>query len=128
MTWASMPGALSQRANQKPSRPASKATAMRSILRPAFSEGGEGSARFVQLLHGVAPSVHISDDGMQYPRRRPIASSIMGSEDEAEQSLPRPCRQCDGRSKQTYELTSSIVPQGTSFHHSVELEVFSYRF
>ena len=28
---------LSQRANQKPSRPASKATAMRSILRPAFS-------------------------------------------------------------------------------------------
>ena len=28
--------ALSQRANQKPSRPASKATAMRSILRPAF--------------------------------------------------------------------------------------------
>ena len=39
----------------------------------------------------------------------------------------RPCRQCDRRSKQTYELTSSIVPQGTSFHHSVELEVFSYR-
>src|SRR5207244_13505956 len=32
-----MPRALSQRASQKPSRPASKATAMRSILRPAFS-------------------------------------------------------------------------------------------
>jgi hypothetical protein len=30
-------------------------------------------------------------------------------------------RQCDGRSKQTYELTSSIVPRGTSFHRSVEL-------
>src|SRR5258708_29496392 len=44
-------------------------------------EGGEGSAQVVQLLHGVAPSVHISDDGMQYPRRRPIASSIMGFED-----------------------------------------------
>ncbi len=29
----------------------------------------------------------------------------MGSEDEAEKSLPRPGRQCDGRSKQTYELT-----------------------
>jgi hypothetical protein len=28
---------------------------------------------------------------------------------------------CDGRSKQTYELTSSIVPRGTSFHRSVEL-------
>src|SRR6516162_3899557 len=37
MTWASMLRALSQRANQKPSRPASKATTMRSILHPAFS-------------------------------------------------------------------------------------------
>src|SRR6516162_11198273 len=26
----------------------------------------------------------------------------------------------DGRSKQTYELTSSIVPRGTSFHRTVE--------
>jgi len=59
---------------------------------------------------------------MQYPRRRPIASSIMGFEDEAEQSLRRRCRLTDGRSKRTYELTSSIVPQGTSFHHSVEFE------
>ena len=38
--------------------------------------------------------------------------SIMGSEDEAEQSFGRPCRQCDGRSKRKYELTSSIVPRG----------------
>src|ERR1700688_4282259 len=30
-------------------------------------------------------------------------------------SFGRPCRQCDGRSKQTYELTSSIVPRGTSY-------------
>ena len=36
-TRALMPRALSQRASQKPSRPASKATAVRSILRPAFS-------------------------------------------------------------------------------------------
>src|SRR5256884_2345727 len=28
----------------------------------------------------------------------------------------------DGRSKRTCELTSSIVPRGTSFHRSVELE------
>src|SRR4029079_15607771 len=28
----------------------------------------------------------------------------------------------DGRSKRTYDLTSSIVPRGTSFHHPVELE------
>src|SRR5258706_5604035 len=48
----------------------------------------------------------------------------MGFEDEAEQSYGRPCRQSNGRSKQTYELTSSIVPRGTSFHRSAELEVF----
>src|SRR5215831_15717895 len=42
-------------------------------------EGGEGSIQVVQLLHRGAPSVHISDDGMQYPRRRPIASSIWDS-------------------------------------------------
>ena len=60
-------------------------------------------------------------------RNRHLGPSTMGSEDEAEQSFGRPCRQCDGRSKRTYELTSSIVLQGTSFHRSVELEVFSYR-
>src|SRR5450759_1398225 len=48
-------------------------------------------------------------------------SSIMGFEDEVEQSKWRPC-QTNGRSKRTYELTSSIVPQGTSFHRAVELE------
>src|SRR5258705_11896527 len=42
----------------------------------------------------------------------------MGFEDKAEQSLPRPCREMNGRSKRTYELTSSIVPRGTSFHGS----------
>ena len=36
-------------------------------------------------------------------------------------SLGRPCRLNDGRSKRTCELTSSIVPRGTSFHRSVEL-------
>ena len=48
--------------------------------------------------------------------------SIMGFEDEVEQSFGRPCRQCDCRFKRPYELTSSIVPRGTSFHHRVELE------
>src|ERR1017187_3637632 len=47
----------------------------------------------------------------------------MGFEDEAEQSKWRPYRQCNGRSKRTYELTSSIVPRGTSFHGLVELEI-----
>ena len=37
ITCASTPRARSQRASQKPSRPASKATAMRAIVRPAFA-------------------------------------------------------------------------------------------
>jgi hypothetical protein len=49
--------------------------------------------------------------------------SIMGFEDEVEQSFGRPCRQCDGRFKRTYELASSIVPRGTSFHRWVELDL-----
>jgi len=48
--------------------------------------------------------------------------SIMGFENEVEQSIGRPYRQYNGRSKRTNELTSSIVPRGTSFHRSVELE------
>src|SRR5437879_13388067 len=46
----------------------------------------------------------------------------MGFEDGVEQSLPRPCHQTSDRSKRTYELTSSIVPRGTSFHGLVEFE------
>jgi hypothetical protein len=46
----------------------------------------------------------------------------MGFEDEMEQSYGRPCRQMNGRSKRPNELTSSIVPRGTSFNGSVELE------
>ena len=54
-------------------------------------------------------------------RNRHQGPSIMGFEDEAEQSFGRPCRQTNGRSKRSYDLTSSIVPRGTSFHRSVEL-------
>ena len=50
----------------------------------------------------------------------------MGFEDEVEQSFSRPCRQTGGRSKQTCDLASSIVPRGTSFHRSVELEFSFY--
>src|SRR3974377_1646081 len=42
----------------------------------------------------------------------------MGSENEADQSKGRSCR---GRTWRTYDLTSSIVPRGTSSHHVVEL-------
>src|SRR5205823_1017191 len=55
-------------------------------------------------------------------RNRHQGPSIMGFEDEAEQSLGRSCRLTDSRSKRTYELTSSIVPRGTSSHRSVELD------
>jgi hypothetical protein len=46
-----------------------------------------------------------------------------GFEDEVEQSFGRPRRQYDGRSKRTNDLTSSIVPRGTSFHRWVELDL-----
>ena len=51
----------------------------------------------------------------------PKAFPSWGFEDEAEQSLPRPYRQTNDRSKRnSSQLTSSIVPRGTSFHRSVE--------
>src|SRR5450756_1076732 len=168
-----MPHALSQRASQKPSRPASKATAICSILRPAFSASSRhryssfsnvlsstasffngwrstpgtmpATSQLDRLISMTAISVPSGSRAvrdrlrsfnfcmgrsigshqrrwMQYPRRRPIASSIIGFEDEAEQSNGRPYRQTNGRSKRTNELTSSIVPRGTSFHRLVELE------
>jgi hypothetical protein len=46
----------------------------------------------------------------------------MGFEDEVEQSFSRPCHQMNGRSKRKYDLSSSIVPRGTSLHRAVELE------
>ena len=48
----------------------------------------------------------------------------MGFEDEVEQSYGRPCRR---QAKQTCELTSSIVPRGTSVHRLVELEFLLLR-
>jgi hypothetical protein len=52
----------------------------------------------------------------------------MGVEGEVEQSIGRPCRQTNGSSKRPNELTSSIVPRGTSFHRWVELECFPIAF
>ena len=81
--------------------------------------GHSGSSAFqtihhysVDVAHGLALLFGIGTRG----------PSIMGFEDEVEQSFGRPCRQTNGRSKRTCELTSSIVPRGTSFHRSVELE------
>ena len=52
----------------------------------------------------------------------------MGFEDEVEQPFGRLCCQTNGRSMRPNELTSSIVPQGTSFHRSVELAFPSIAF
>src|SRR3954467_7699826 len=81
------------------------------------------SARWVQALSDYPPlQCRCRSRARASLRNRLQGRSIMGSEDEVEQSLPRPCRQLNDRSKQTCELTSSIVPRGTSFHRRVELE------
>jgi hypothetical protein len=99
------------------------AMAQAEMLKPAhdvrFSNRPVGVKRFQAIHHykcRCRPRARAS------LRNRHQGPSIMGFEDEAEQSLPRPCRQTNGRSKRTCELTSSIVPRGTSFHHAVELE------
>jgi len=91
-----------------------------------FSNRPVGVKRFQAISH------YLSDDPLLQCRCRSRARaslrnrhqgpSIMGFEDEAEQSVGRPCRQSDSRFKRHYELTSSIVPRGTSFHGLVELE------
>src|SRR5690349_18197549 len=67
----------------------------------------------VDVAHGLVLLFGIGTSG----------PSIMGFEDEVKQSIGRPCRQTNGRSKRTCELTSSIVPRGTSFHRSVRLNI-----
>jgi hypothetical protein len=44
----------------------------------------------------------------------------MGFEDEADQSLGRLRHSMNGGSKRTCDLTSSVVPRGTSCHRAVE--------
>src|SRR5262252_10652284 len=79
--------------------------------------------RLGQALSGYPPSqCRCRSRARASLRNRHQGPSIMGFEDEVEQSLRRPCRETSDRSKRTCELTSSIVPRGTSFHRSVELE------
>src|SRR5207248_10007340 len=98
----------------------------------ALSDASGRGTLYVPLLESAIQGQALSD----YPRlrcqcrsraraslrTRHQGPSIMGFEDEVEQSFGRPRRQCDGRAKQTYDLTSSIVPRGTSFHRWVELD------
>src|SRR5215467_8067333 len=83
--------------------------------------------RLGQALSGYPPApVRCRSRARASLRTRHQGPSIMGFEDEVEQSFGRPfgrpCRQCNGRLKRTYELTSSIVPRETSFHRGVELD------
>jgi hypothetical protein len=83
--------------------------------------------RLGQALSGYPPTpVRCRSRARASLRTRHQGPSIMGFEDEVEQSFGRPCRQCNGRLKRTHDLTSSVVPRGTSFHHWVESQVFSY--
>src|SRR5213596_4086930 len=72
--------------------------------------GSLGSSTFRRSIDAVWMSLA----GCASLRNRHQGPTIMGFEDEAEQSLGRPCRLTDSRSKRTYELTSSIVPRGAS--------------
>src|ERR1700757_2682430 len=60
--------------------------------------------------------------GSRFSSESALSPSSMGFEDEADQSNKRSCREMVGRSKRTHDLTSSIVPRGTSFHRAVEFE------
>ena len=55
-------------------------------------------------------AVLVSLTGSCFSSESAQGPSIMGIENEAEQSIGRPCRLADGRSKRTCDLTSSIVP------------------
>src|SRR5665213_1075929 len=90
----------------------------KSVAMSASLIGRSGSSTF--RLSTTAVSMSLTARASL--RNRHQGPSIMGFEDEVEQSLGRPCRQTNGRSKRTCELTSPIVPRGTSFHRSVELE------
>src|SRR5215471_17960188 len=98
-------------ANSEPSTHGTKRTCQSCCSMSASLIGRLGSSAFrlstnssVDVAHGLSLLFGLGTKG----------PSIMGFEDEVEQSFGRPfgrpCRQCDGRFKRTYELTPSIVP------------------
>src|SRR6187397_1117306 len=73
--WRSTPGTIPATSQLD------RLISMTAISVPSGSRVVRDRLRSFNFCMGGSPSVHISDDGVQYPRRRPIASSIMGSED-----------------------------------------------
>src|SRR5215471_7482985 len=79
------------------------------IMMPGMSASLIG--RLGQALSGYPPvQCRCRSRARASLRSRHQGPSIMGFEDEVEQSFGRPRRQYDGRSKRTNDLTSSIVP------------------
>ena len=101
-------------------RPASASGPKQRLEDVCFSNRPFEVKRFQTIRHC---SVDVASRARASLRNRHQGPSIMGFEDEAGQSIQRPCRLTDSRSKQTCELTSSIVPRGTSFHCLVDLEL-----
>ena len=79
--------------------------------------GRLGSSAFRLSTSAVSTSLA----GSRFSSESAPRPSHKGFENEVEQSNGRPCRQTNGRSSGHCELTSSIVPRGTSCHHEVEL-------
>src|SRR5262249_10043186 len=75
----------------------------------------------VKYFQAIHTSVSMSLTGSCFSPDSAPRPFHHGIRDEVEQSIGRPCRQFDGRSKRPDELTSSIVPRGTSFHGWVDL-------
>jgi hypothetical protein len=76
------------------------------VVMSASLIGRSRSSVFQTIHHSSVDVARGLVGSLRNRRQRP---SSMGFEDEAEQS---PCRQMNGRSKRTNELTSSIVPRG----------------
>ena len=97
------------------------------VIMSASLIGRLGSSAFRLSTSTASTSLTGSGASLRTPRNQ--GPSIMGFENEAERSIGvGPCRPSAGRSKRTCDLTSSIVPRGTSFHRRVAgTSVFSYR-
>ncbi len=92
------------------------------LTHPACATARRRNLRAGRSIADPPPQCRCRSRARASLRNRHQGPSIMGFEDGVEQSLPRPCHQTSDRSKRTYELTSSIVPRGTSFHGLVEFE------
>jgi len=74
MTCTSIPRACSHRASQKPSRPAAKASAIRSILLPAMTASSRQRSTSRSNASGLGPSFFRAGDQRREPFQPPASS------------------------------------------------------